>query len=45
MLAKAFGADGVRKRAKLQVLREAVNGEWSEGGTSLKGTLEFLDRI
>ena len=45
VLAKAFGADGARKRAKLQVLCEAVNGEWSEGGTSLKSTLEFLGRI
>ena len=45
VLQKAFGEDGAKKRAKLDVLRKAVNGEWEEGGTSRKEAALFLDSL
>nr|VWP02307.1 Trihydroxynaphthalene reductase (EC (T3HN reductase) [Ganoderma boninense] len=45
VLQKAFGEDGAKKRAKLEVLRKAVNGEWEEGGTSRKEAALFLDSL
>ncbi|KAM5530918.1 hypothetical protein V8D89_015408 [Ganoderma adspersum] len=45
VLQKAFGKDGAKKRAKLEVLRKAVVGEWEEGGTSMKEAVVFLDSL
>lgn len=45
VLQKAFGEDGAKKRAKLEVLRKAVVGEWEEGGTSRKEAVAFLDSL
>ena len=45
VLQKAFGEDGAKKRAKLMQLREAVNGEWNEGGLSRKEASDFLDSL
>ncbi|PIL34101.1 hypothetical protein GSI_03812 [Ganoderma sinense ZZ0214-1] len=45
VLQKAFGEDGAKKRAKLEVLRKSVNGEWEEGGTSRKEAAAFLDSL
>lgn len=45
VLAKAFGEDGARKRDQLQVLRQSVNREWEQGGTSLRNAEHFLDSV
>ena len=45
VLQNAFGADGAKKRAKLEVLREAVIQEWEEGGASKRDVLAFLDSL
>lgn len=45
VLAKAFGEDGAGKREKLQVLRQSVNSEWEQGGTSLRDAEHFLDSV
>ncbi|TBU37221.1 UDP-Glycosyltransferase/glycogen phosphorylase [Dichomitus squalens] len=45
VLQKAFGEDGAKKRARLEELRKAVNGEWEDGGLSRKEATEFLDSL
>ena len=45
VLGKAFGEDGAKKRERLEVLKNAVNGEWEEGGTSRKEATGFLDSL
>ncbi|EIW62965.1 UDP-Glycosyltransferase/glycogen phosphorylase [Trametes versicolor FP-101664 SS1] len=45
VLAKAFGEDGAKKRAKLQQLRSEVLSEWEEGGASKRDFLAFLDTL
>ncbi|KAI1796353.1 UDP-Glycosyltransferase/glycogen phosphorylase [Ganoderma leucocontextum] len=45
VLQKAFGEDGAKKRARLEVVTKAVNGEWEEGGTSRREAAEFLDSL
>ena len=45
VLKKAFGEDGKEKRKRLAVLREAMLGEWQEGGASKKDVSDFLDSL
>ena len=45
VLMSAFGEDGKEKRARLADLREAVLGEWKEGGASWKDVNDFLDSL
>ena len=45
VLEKAFGEDGAKKRARLQVLRKSVLGEWDDGGASRRDVTAFLDSL
>ncbi|EIW63121.1 UDP-Glycosyltransferase/glycogen phosphorylase [Trametes versicolor FP-101664 SS1] len=45
VLAKAFGADGAQKRARLLALREKVGRDWEEGGPSLRDVTAFLQSL
>ncbi|KAI0769586.1 hypothetical protein BD413DRAFT_493271 [Trametes elegans] len=45
VLAKAYGADGVEKRRRLQVLRTAVLSEWEEGGSATRDVAAFLESL
>ena len=45
IFARAFGADGERKRANVTKLQEATKMAWAEGGSSLRGINNFLDDI
>lgn len=45
VLAKAFGADGAEKRARLLALRDRVNRDWDEGGPSLRDVTAFLQSL
>ncbi|KAH9940519.1 UDP-Glycosyltransferase/glycogen phosphorylase [Epithele typhae] len=45
VLARAFGADGARKRKRMGVLRRAVMGEWDAEGESRRDVCAFLDSL
>ncbi|KAL1948023.1 hypothetical protein VTO73DRAFT_12098 [Trametes versicolor] len=45
VLARAFGADGAQKRARLGALRQAIRGSWEEGGSAVGDVEEFLDGL
>ncbi|KAI0769594.1 hypothetical protein BD413DRAFT_613645 [Trametes elegans] len=42
VLTKAYGADGAEKWKRIEVLRDAVLGEWEEGGAPLRDVQAFL---
>ncbi|TCD71967.1 hypothetical protein EIP91_000099 [Steccherinum ochraceum] len=42
VLEKAFGEDGVKKRAKAEALRRKVNDEWEKGGRAYEDMQMFL---
>ena len=45
VLAKAFGADGAKKREKVMELRQRILGEWKEDGASRTDVLAFLESL
>ena len=45
VLQSAFGADGARKRERLEEMRRAVNGQWDEDGASRRDVVAFLDSL
>ncbi|KAI0779720.1 UDP-Glycosyltransferase/glycogen phosphorylase [Fomes fomentarius] len=45
VLAKAFGEDGAKKRARLEELRKKVTTEWEDGGSSKRDVSAFLDSL
>ncbi|KAH9851061.1 UDP-Glycosyltransferase/glycogen phosphorylase [Lenzites betulinus] len=45
VLAKAYGADGAEKRARLAPLRHAITHQWEEGGAALRDMKAFLESL
>lgn len=45
VIAKAFGEDGERKRAKMQQLKTAVMQAWTENGPAKVALESFLDSL
>ncbi|KAI9067512.1 glycosyltransferase family 1 protein [Trametes sanguinea] len=45
VLARAFGADGEEKRARLGALRTELQAAWAEGGVAMRDMEVFLDSL
>ncbi|KAH9903095.1 UDP-Glycosyltransferase/glycogen phosphorylase [Cubamyces lactineus] len=45
VLARAFGEDGEKKRARIQELRKAMDDAWSEQGASRRDVEAFVDDV
>ncbi|EIW61191.1 UDP-Glycosyltransferase/glycogen phosphorylase [Trametes versicolor FP-101664 SS1] len=45
VLARAFGADGQGKRARLQGVRRTLEGAWAEGGAGRRDVEVFVDGL
>ena len=45
ILTKAFGEDGKEKRARLEILRKLILGEWEQGGASKRDVSAFLGSL
>ncbi len=45
VLARAFGADGQEKRARLQKVRKTLEGAWAEGGAGKRDVETFVDSL